>query len=202
MSKLISMNEHFIHCLKWLSEHHIHPTPDEITFLKKHASTVLIPKKAQMLEQGKPVKYFYFMNSGIARLFMNYQGKDITIAFVAAPLFASTIQYLLNGKDSHLAIEACTEIEAIQWTKDDIIQLKKHTSIGEPLENAFTETLLEWNLKREIDRLILTPEERYANLLKETPQVLQQVPVKYIASYLGIHQDSLSRIRNRQARKF
>jgi len=154
------------------------------------------------MEQGRPVNTFYFMNSGIARLFLKHNQEDITFAFISAPQFASTIIYLLNRVPSRLAIETCTDIEALQWDQDNFMAIREHTETGKKMETALTELLLRWNLEREIDRLTQTPEERYCRLIETSPLVAQQVPVKYIASYLGIHQDSLSRIRNRLMKKF
>lgn len=195
------MDDRFAILLNWLHSRHIHPTANDMYFLTQHTAYKRIKKNTLIMKQGRPVTEFYYINSGIARLFLKHNDEDITIAFINAPQFASTIFYLLNGQPSPLAIETCTEIKALQWTKDDIIAIKEHTSFGNKMELAFMELLLNWNFEREVSRLIHSPEERYRILLASDPLALQQVPLKHIASYLGIHQDSLSRIRNRLTRK-
>lgn len=195
------MSDHFTLFLNWLQSQHIHPSTADVCFLKQHTAYKCIQKNAIIMKQGRPVTEFYYINAGIARLFLKYNDEDITIAFINAPQFASTIHYLLNGQPSPLAIETCTEIKALQWTKADIMAIKEHTSFGNKMEHAFTETLLNWNFEREMSRVIHNPEERYRMLIESAPMVPQQVPIKFIASYLGIHQDSLSRIRNRLLRK-
>lgn len=195
------MDDSFEPFLSWLQSWHIYPTPADLDFLKQRTAHAGFQKNTIIMKQGRPVTEFYYINSGIARLFVKHNKEDITIAFINAPQFASTIHYLLNGLPSPLAIETCTEIKALQWTRADITALKEHTSFGNKMEQAFTEILLNWNFEREMSRLIHSPEERYQKLLETAPLVPLQVPVKFIASYLGIHQDSLSRIRNRIHRK-
>lgn len=195
------MDDSFEGFLNWLQSWHIYPTLADMDFLKQHTAHTCIRKNTIIMKQERAVTEFYYINSGIARLFLKHKDEDITIAFINAPQFASTIHYLLNGLPSPLAIETCTDIKALQWTKADIIAVKEYTSFGNKMEQAFTETLLNWNFEREMSRLIHSPEERYRMLLKTAPLVPLQVPLKYIASYLGIHQDSLSRIRNRLLRK-
>ncbi len=195
------MDDHFSNFLDWLQSRHIYPSLADLSFLKQHTTYKRFQKNTIIMKQGRVVSEFYYVNSGIARLFVKHNNEDTTIAFISAPQFASTIHYLLNGQPSPLAIETCTEIKALQWTKADILAFKEQTNFGNKMEQAFTETLLNWNFEREMSRVIHGPEERYRMLLQSDPLVAQQVPLKFIASYLGIHQDSLSRIRNRLLRK-
>lgn len=195
------MDNRLDHFLNWLQSHQIFPTNNDINILMQYTTHSYIPKNTLVMKQGRSVSHFFYINTGIARLFLIHNDEDITIAFLHAPQFASTIHYLLNGQPSPLAIETCTEINALQWSKDDILAIKQNTSFGNKMEYAFTETLLNWNFEREMSRLLHTPEERYRLLIESAPLVAQHVPLKHIASYLGIHQDSLSRIRNRMLRK-
>lgn len=195
------MNTHFSGLLQWMDEKNIFYTQDDIMLLNEHTSVFNADKNSIIMEQNRPVKRFYYINKGIVRLFLKFGDEDITIAFLEAPQFASTINYLFNGLPSPLALETCTEIEALSWSKDDFLLLKQRSGFAEKFESVFTEMLLGWNLDREIDRITLTPEERYYKLIETSKQIVQCVPLKYIASYLGIHQDSISRIRNRMLRR-
>ena len=169
--------------------------------LEQHTQCQSIPRNHPLMWQGRPVETFYFLNHGIARLFLKHQDKDLTLAFICAPQFASTINYLLSQMPSNLAVETCTQVEALVWQKPDMLAIIEKSRFGKLWERTFTEILLAWNMEREVDRLTKTPEERYRKLLETAPEVIRLVPVKHIASYLAIHQDSLSRIRHRLARK-
>ncbi len=154
------------------------------------------------MQQGRPVQKLYFINSGLARLCRIHDSNDTTIAFIKEGEFASTIIYLLNQAPSPCAIETCTELDVLYWERSDIIYLINHSSLGRQLEATLTEVLLAWIQDREVDKLSLDPEARYLKLMETHPAAVQQVSIKHIASYLGIHQDSLSRIRKRINKKF
>jgi len=187
----------FKQCHQWLNKNGIFASREEVEFLDHITSFTIVPKDHILMPQNKPVENLYFINKGITRLFRIHNGIDTTIAFVKENEFASTIIYLLNQVPSPCAIETCTETELLCWTRDDIIQLKENTSLGNRLEVVLTELLLAWNQDREVDKLSLDPGERYLKLIDTHPLAIQQVALKHIASYLGIHQDSLSRIRKR-----
>lgn len=197
----MTMHTEFTLFLDWLKRTDLHPDRDDLNFLYEYTDIITLPKGKAIMEQNRPVSYFYFLNSGVARLFLRYEDDDITIAFLQAPQFASTPIYLLNRQLSTLAVETCTEAKALRWSREQFLAIKNHTHIGNAFETAFTEMLLSWNLEREIDRLTLSPELRYQKLIDQSPLVGRYVPVKYIASYLGIHHDSLSRIRNRMIKR-
>lgn len=195
------MDAQFHHLRDWLAASNLYLTKEDEHIFSQHTDRVSLPKGASMMAQNRPVRKLYFLNSGVARLYLRYKDEDITIAFIAAPQFASTIIYLLNQVPSRLAIESCTPVEALCWTREQFLAIRNETRVGKELEMVFAEYLLAWNLKREIDRLTLPPDERYQKLTEEYPMVIQQIPVKFIASYLGIHHDSLSRIRSRLTKR-
>lgn len=191
----------FKQCHQWLNDNRIFAPQAEVEFLTQITSFKVVPKNSLIMPQDRPVEKLYFIIKGITRLFRRNKNTDTTIAFVKENQFASTIIYLLNQVPSPCAIETCTETELLYWRRDDIIQLKEQTSLGKHLEVTLTELLLTWNQDREVDKLSLEPEERYLKLIETHPMVIQQVALKHIASYLGIHQDSLSRIRKRLNKK-
>lgn len=160
-----------------------------------------IPKGTIIMPQGKPVEHLYFINSGIVRLLRQGKESDTTIDFVPELEFASTVIYILNEQPSPCALETLTDIEALYWSKEDVLELRGMISATEAIEKVMLERLLSWNQDREVDVLNLTPEERYLKLMDIYPEIIQEVPLKYIATYLGIHQDSLSRIRSKVSRK-
>lgn len=188
--------------IHWFSENRLFVTKDEIDLLQKNTAQAIIPKNTTIMQQGKPVQKLYFINSGLARLYRTHDDNDTTIAFIKESEFASTIIYLLNQVPSPCAIQTCTDLDVLYWERSDIIHLINHTSLGRQLEATLTELLLAWIQDREVDKLSLDPEARYLKLIETHPVAVQQVSLKHIASYLGIHQDSLSRIRKRINRKF
>lgn len=154
-----------------------------------------------LMEQGKPVTKFYFLNSGIVRLFRVHNGVDYTLGLVSTNDFVSTLLYLANGLPSSCSLETLTDATLLEWGKAEVDTMKLQLSLAQDLEMAIMDRLLNWLQDHQIDAVCLTAEERYQKLMEQQPEVIRTIPLKYIASYLGIHQDSLSRIRKIISRK-
>jgi hypothetical protein len=92
-------------------------------------------------------------------------------------------------------LEALTEVEVLEWNKTNALTLKKAIPRMYDMEMAIMDRLLNWLQDPQIEAICMTAEERYKKIMETQPEVIQQVPLKYIASLLAIHQDSLSRIR-------
>lgn len=187
--------------VEWFKDNRIFATAEEINVFQQYTYQTVLPRNTIIMQQGRPVEKLYFINKGLARLYRQHAQDDTTIAFIKEQEFASTIIYLLNQVPSPCAIETCTEVDLLYWERDDILYLKQHTALAPLLEAALTEILLTWMQDREVDKLSMDPKERYIKLINTMPAGLQEVPAKHIASYLGIHTDSLSRIRNRLAKR-
>lgn len=152
-----------------------------------------------LVEEGKVCNCVYFIRKGIIRTYINtIDGDERTIRLAREKDFTAAGQSFLNGKPSTEFLEAIEDCKVMQI---DIVKFNEiaKTNIRllrlshEGLKEAFNEA---------INRIefftILSPEQRYKTLLHESPELLQRVPQKYLASYLGITTVSLSRIRNRK----
>lgn len=155
----------------------------------------IIPKHTIIMEQGRPVEKFYFLNAGIVRLYREHNEVDHTLGLISSNDFISTPLFLGNGMPSTCGLETLTEVEVLEWGKPEIDILKEQLHHAYELERQIMERLLGWLQEGQIAAKCLTAEERYQQLLQEQPEVIRSVPLKYIASFLSIHQDSLSRIR-------
>lgn len=174
---------------------------DECNMVRSFTSYKKVKAHSILMEQGKPVKKFYFLNSGIVRLFRVHNGVDYTLGIVSTNDFVSTLLYLANGSPSSCALETLTETELLEWGKAEVTAIKSQLNRAQELEMAIIDRLLNWLQDHQIDAVCLTAEERYQKLMEQQPEVIRTIPLKYIASYLGIHQDSLSRIRKIVSRK-
>lgn len=177
----------------------IHETElDTIRSVTRHK---VIPKHTVIMEQGKPVESLYFLNMGIVRLYRIHNNTDHTLGLISSNDFISTPLYLANGVPSTCALETLTDVDILQWGKTDLETLKQTLHHGYALEMAIMDRLLSWLQGLQIDAICLSAEERYLKLVEQQPEVIRSVPLKYIASFLCIHQDSLSRIRKMVGRK-
>lgn len=186
---------------QWLREHQVRILPEEQEIFHEHTQQVVIPPQTIIMQQGKPVKKLFFLNEGIVRLFRVHNDTDFTLGIISSNDFVSTTTYLLNQHPSTCALETLTEVNALEWERNDVIDLLAKTQMAADIEKAHTDRLLNWMQDIQIDIMCLTAEERYLKLLERQPEVIRTIPLKYIASFLSIHQDSLSRIRNKVGRK-
>jgi CRP-like cAMP-binding protein len=143
---------------------------------------------------GHTCKTIYFLRSGIARIFYYKDGTDITESFAFENHIIARVESLFTGRPSQKSIQILEMAEIIAI---DATRLFKLYNTNPTIERLFR-LIFEKGYVELVNRIesiqFHTAEERYNHLLKET-DYLQKVPLKYIASYLGITQVSLSRIR-------
>lgn len=175
----------------------IHPLPAASReALKAHISEVRCPKGHSLIQAGRVSKTLYFIRSGIVRAYSDTDGGDVTFWFGKEGDVVISMKSFVSGQPGYEHIET---MEA-----SDLYQMK-----SQDLESLFATDihLANWGRKligRELikteERLISmqfkTAQERYLDLLSATPDLLQRVPLCHIASFLGITQVSLSRIRS------
>jgi len=139
-------------------------------------------------------KYGYFLLEGSVGLFVWKENNPVcTDLFLEFNFFADDIS-LFSGKPSSIEIVSLEKTKMLRISKDNIDKLQK-TPIGSIL---FFEGEKKDNIEKQhqkIESMTLTAEERYENLMKEKPELLQRIAQKHIASYLGVTPQSLSRIR-------
>jgi CRP-like cAMP-binding protein len=143
---------------------------------------------------GSRCNTLYFVSTGIARIFFLKDGNDITEHFAFNGNIIIRAESLFNEQITHKGIQALTPIDMVCMNAQDLFQL---CSTHPNIERLFHQIIIKeyLNANKRIESLqLLTAQERYLELMKET-DLVQYIPLKYIASYLGITQVSLSRIR-------
>lgn len=154
-------------------------------------------KNEIIIHQGQIENYLSVVTAGIVRCYIEKDDKEVTTNFVFENNYMSSYESFLTKTPSPYTIEALTDVEMWRASKESFLHFFSHTSIGNYLGRISAEGLYLKKAQREISFLTETAEERYLKLLKQDPQLLQKVPLKYIASYIGITPQALSRIRKR-----
>lgn len=156
-----------------------------------------VPRKFSLLQVGQVSREAYFINKGAARLLFIKDGQEISANFMFENGFIASLESFLLQIPSKQAIETIEDCELLVLSKNKLDALTK----ANPKFNSFSRAIAEMAfimLQRRASSFILdSPEERYENMLKEKPEVLERIPQHMIASYLGITPVSLSRIRKR-----
>src|SRR5690606_27646299 len=105
----------------------------------------------------------------------------------------------LTQTPSEYELQALTETVVWQISYEDLQKVYAQTKVGNYLGRCISEKLFVAKSKRELSLLKHTAKERYLNLFSEQPNVLTFIPLKYVASYIGITPQGLSRIRRQIA---
>lgn len=152
-------------------------------------------KGADVQAIGHTCKTIYFVKAGCVRIYYFKEDIDITESFEFENSFVARAESLFTGKPSRKAIQAIEETSLIAIDSNKLFKLFESHHDLERLFRKIIEASYVSTVNRIESLQFNTAEERYFNLLKDHPNILKRVPLKFIASYLGITPVSLSRIR-------
>lgn len=156
------------------------------------------PKKTLLVQTGQVENHLSFVEKGIIRFYIPKEEKnDITFSFTFDGNFTSAYESFITKTPSAYQVETLTP--AILWrlTHTDLQDIYAQTDIGNTIGRLAAERIYLETSKRELSLLDQTAEQRYVSLFTEQPQLIQKIPLKYLASYIGITPQALSRIRKR-----
>ena len=156
----------------------------------------ILTKNSLIIQEGKTSQKSYFLEKGIVRCFIiDLNGNEVTTRFFSAPDFLNDYLSFFEQKPSEENYELMTDCVFYSINYTDV-QYCFHTL---PEFREWGRMLLTLNYtyinKRMIALYKETAQERYLNLLKRQPEIIKNVPLNCVASYLGITKYSLSRIR-------
>jgi CRP-like cAMP-binding protein len=157
---------------------------DNVTFEKEE-----IIKKSNTRE-----RYFYFILKGSAGIFLWGKSNFVCVDFAFESSFFCDYMSLLTGEPTALQTMTLEKSEMLRITKDKYDRLSLQP-IGEIIRRFASEASFIDKQQQQIDLLTKTAQQRYQTLIYKFPDIFKRTPQKYIASYLGITPQSLSRIR-------
>ncbi|WP_026451672.1 Crp/Fnr family transcriptional regulator [Aequorivita capsosiphonis] len=175
-----------------------HPSLNKEDYKELIASHTKIEfsKNELILNEGKISNSYYLIETGLLRSFViDFKGNEITTAFFGPNEILIEVPSLFLRIPSKENLQALTNGTAWKIEFSDFQKL--FSSIA-----GFTEWGRTWmsnqlfiSKQRAVNMLTQSATERYLDLIKDQPEIIKQVPLKYIASYLGVTDTSLSRIR-------
>ncbi|AWI27180.1 Crp/Fnr family transcriptional regulator [Flavobacterium pallidum] len=158
-------------------------------------SKIHLKKNESLVKEGGICPYFCFIESGILQHAIEISGNEVTTYLALRHSFTSSLNSFLFQKPSRKSIKAisdCTLYVADLKTFKNLIE-------NNPAFHQYYYNLIEKQIclidDYRIDLLTMTPEERYTKLLQTEPKLLQEVPLHYLSSFLGISDRHMSRIR-------
>jgi CRP-like cAMP-binding protein len=154
-------------------------------------------KRESFVDEGKVCREIAFVTKGAFRFYKMIDGVEVTTYFSFENNWISAYTSFLQQLPSYITIEAIEESEILILQYEDLQYMYQHHKIFERFGRLIAEYLVTCLDERLHSLLLKTPEERYLKTLHDNSIYFERVPQHYIASYLGIAPESLSRIRKR-----
>jgi CRP-like cAMP-binding protein len=166
-------------------------------FFSSKLQEVKLKKHSILLDFGEIENYLSFITKGIVRLYVPREESDLTFGFLFENEFVTGYDSFLTQTHSEYQIETLTETILWKISHEDLQEVYERTNSGNIIGRKMAENMFLLKSKRELSLLSKTAEERYLDLFSDRPKLFQQIPLKYIASYIGVTPQALSRIRRR-----
>jgi CRP-like cAMP-binding protein len=170
----------------------------DIDLCKACFEPVLFPKNRIIEEAGTVPQYLYFVVKGFMRLFhYNENGDEVTTHINCPPGFLTSYFHFINQTKADENVECITDCELLRITKSNLDCLTSQSTAFKDFSIGVFQQSIAYNENRSKELATLTAERRYRKLIENYPGIIHHVPVQYIASFLGMKPESLSRIRKR-----
>jgi CRP-like cAMP-binding protein len=158
---------------------------------------VFVPRDTIIAPAGQVPQYHNFIVSGYMRNFyLDQNNEEITTDLNAGSRFFTSYYHFMNCTVSPENLHCITDCELLRISRDDV---EKGANLSRT-QKDYTIKILQKHLYEDKQRILdltnLTAEDRYRKFLREKGVVIQHVPLRYVASYLGITQRHLSRLRS------
>src|ERR1700712_1811866 len=179
--------------------HLIYPlSPALYDYLFDKLKLVIVPKKGILLKEGKICKNIYFINKGLARCFYIKEDKEVSSWFMKEGDLIISVESFFAQKPSYENIQAIEECELFSISYDELHVIYHKFPEFNYIARVLTEKYYTLSEQRLFSLRMQRASERYAHLMDQSPEIIQRVPSTFIASYLGITLETLSRIKHLQ----
>jgi len=176
-------------------------SPDQWTLLEDLAFAKKAKKGDLILRADSRTRDLFFLNTGLWRGYRLIEDQEYTHHFFGAGWFATDFQSYLTGEPGKLYLQALSDSDYRVFHKKELEELYQQYPVFEKVGRVLAERAYLHMVDRLVDFQTNNLHERYQQLLRKHPNLLQEVPQKYIASYLGVAGQSLSRIKSKHSRK-
>jgi CRP-like cAMP-binding protein len=167
-----------------------------IASIKKEGIKKVFSKGEFILKEGEIEKNLYYVESGAIRVFLLSEFEELTVRFGYKGSIINSLSSFMKKAPSEFYIDALRKTTIRIISKEQFYEIVNKDSESLKGYVDLLQLLVTQQIEREIDLLTVSPTERLKRVLERSPNVFQEVPLKYIASYLRMTPETLSRIRN------
>lgn len=155
-----------------------------------------VPKDHFLIREHEVGDYIFFIKKGIARIYYFKNGKEITEWIASDEQFFLSITSFFERSPSRLIIQTLEPAEVMGIHYNDLTRLASEYHEVETLYRKVLSRSLILSQYRMDSIQFETAQQRYEGLVKNSPEIIKRVPLSYIASFLGVTLETLSRIRS------
>lgn len=164
-------------------------------YAPSQAQTIELSRGDYLSQAGERNQDVFLINDGAVHAYLLNDGEEQSIRFGYKGSVMVSIDSYYSGAPSNLYLQAIRKSNISRFSSTDLKQILETNAEYERLYSVALENLVLQQHEREIDLLCSSPAERYKRVLERSPAVFQEIPAKYIASYLRMTPETLSRLR-------
>lgn len=176
-------------------------TSEDCQLFEQHLEIKSVNAKDFFLTENKICKEIGFVNQGAFRRYYLSEGKEINMQFVFENQFVVDYDSFLDNKPTKYFIQAIEDAEIVTFNLNALQHAYQISHNWERFGRMIAEVSFKLTTERVESFLFMNGEQRYLNLLEKQPEIFERVPLYHIASYLGLERESLSRLRNKIAKR-
>ena len=181
---------------------HIQLATEEEAFLKSLLHSKKIKKKHFLLQEGEVNKSATFVTSGILRIYaIDKNGFEHILQFAPPGWWIGDMKSMLTQQPATLNIDAIEDTEILLLSKEDLDKLYTTVPKFERFFRILAENSIASHQQRLVNNLSLSAAERYNNFCQMYPSLIQNLPQKQVASYIGVTPEFLSKMLSNLSEK-
>lgn len=156
---------------------------------------VSLKRNEYLVVKGNVEVNLFYIVSGALKIFVIDESNEQIIRFGYKNNFITALDSFITGKPTILYIQALKDTKLKSISKTTYSSLLNSTESNRKLYDEIQKQLIIQQMEREVDILMTSPLKRYRRVLQRSPQLFQEIPNKYIASYLRMSPETLSRLK-------
>ncbi|OWP62271.1 Crp/Fnr family transcriptional regulator [Hymenobacter amundsenii] len=178
----------------------IHPLSPELEAeLRRLVRPEIVPAHTNLLAPGSVAQRLYFLETGLLRSYYLKEGREVTSWFMPEGNFVVSILSFFSRQPSHEYLNALEDCRLWSLSHAQVQALYQQFPVFNFIGRVLTERYYVLSEQRALHLRMLPAAERYERLLQDFSDILQRVPLKLLASHLGLTAETLSRLRARRS---
>jgi CRP/FNR family transcriptional regulator, anaerobic regulatory protein len=178
----------------------IHPLSDNLTdYLSQTLKTKELPRKGFLLKAGHICRSIYFIQKGLLRCFYEQEDTEVSSWFMSEGNVIISVESFFRQKESYESIQALEDSVLHYIDYSELQYIYHHYPEFNFIGRVLTQNYYMLSEQRLFSMRCMKAPDRYAYLVRHFPEIIRRVPSKYIASYLGITEVTLSNIKSKMS---